>query len=276
MFSYFVAEALMMAAETEPRVATTAKRSGSLTKIPLRFLLAVVVTGFLLTVVAMRWQTTRKISRIMVSGVTLIPQHEIVDMVNLPDDSLTINEMSFSMIERRVARHPFVKSVAAFRSSGDAIMLKVQERKPVAHVLYKSKQMYVDAEGALLPYRLVSGVMDVPLISFTGRTTLDSTSLLGALTLLQTLDERDKDLARNVSEIQVRPREHSGFNEYTLVLAASATPALMGKAEDLEDKITRLGLFWRQHSTELIKRTFGYIDVRWAGQIVTRPASELP
>jgi cell division septal protein FtsQ len=271
MFSHFVAEALMMAAETEPKVATTTKSSASLTKIPLRFLVAVLVTGFLLTVVAMRWQTTRKISRIVVSGTTLIPSHEIVDMVNIPDDSLTINEMSFSLIERRVARHPFVKSVAAFRSSGDAIMLKVQERKPIAHILYKNKQMYVDAEGALLPYRLVSGIVDVPLISFAGRAVLDSATLLGALAILQTLDERDKDLARNVSEIQARPHQ-----EYALILAAGATPALLGKAEDLEDKITRLGLFWRQHTAQMTKRAFGYIDVRWTGQVVTRPASELP
>ncbi len=225
------------------------------------------VTGFLLTVAAMRWQASRKISRVVVSGTTLIPAHEIVELVRLPEDSLTINEMSFGLIERRVQRHPFVKTVSAFRSSGDAIMLKIQERKPVAHVLYKNKQYYIDDEATLLPYRLVGSIVDVPMIAFVGRSSMDSTTLRQALTVVQTLETQDKELARNISELEVRPN-----GEFVLIMASGATPVLFGTAEDVGEKIDRLGIFWRIASAQMTQKAFSYIDVRWSNRIITRPA----
>jgi cell division protein FtsQ len=257
----------MMVLEPETKAVSRVRASGSPRKIPLRFLAAVLVTGFLLTVVAMRWQSTRKISRIVVNGAALIPAQEIVDMVNITEDSLTINEMSFSVIESRVKLHPFVKTVSAFRSSGDAIVLKVQERTPIAHVLYRGKQSYLDADGTRLPYRLVGSVLDVPMIAFVGKSVMDSVALHDAITILQTLNTRDKELASSVSEVQVRAN-----GEFALVLTTGATPALLGKIDHLDDKIVRLGLFWRQFSAQLQQRAFASVDVRWSGQVVTRPA----
>jgi cell division protein FtsQ len=278
-------EADMMAVEPGTQATQAQSPSPSLTPapphtaptrtVPLRFLVAVLVAGFLLTVVAMRWQGTRTISHIAVTGTTLIPTHEIVERVSLPNDSLTINEMSFALIEKRVRTHPFVKTVSAFRSSGDAIMLRVQERIPVAHVLYKGKQYYVDAEGAVLPYRLV-GSLDIPIIALLGRTTLDSATLHTSLTVLETLSARDKELARNVSELQVRPHTKSSTSpEFTLITATGATPVMFGSAEnseEIEAKVARLSLFWRTSSALVAKKAFAYIDIRWSGQVVTQPA----
>lgn len=187
-------------------------------------------------------------------------------MVNIPVDSMTVRDAPFGEIERRVQKHPFVRTVSAFRGSGDAIMLQVQERKPIAYALYRNKQYYVDTEGALLPYRLVGSVLDIPMITYIQRSVLDSTTLRGALAILQTLNENDKELSRNISEVQVMPN-----GEYVLVTIAQATPILFGKADDAQAKIARLSAFWKQKVSSINKRAFSYIDVRWSGQVVVFP-----
>jgi cell division septal protein FtsQ len=238
--------------------------------LPLRFLVAVVVTGILLTIVAVRWQSTRKASRVTVSGATLVPAHEILDIVNIAEDSLTISALSFSEIEHRVKRHPFVKTVSAFRSSGDAIIVQIEERVPVAHVLYRGKQFFTDNEGVLLPYRLLSTVLDVPMISFTGRSVLDSSSLSSALHIIQALEAQGKEFSSNISEVQVRPNR-----ECVLITTASATPVLFGTATDIEQKIAKLRLFWKHQIHQMNRRTFTHVDIRWSGQVVVRLSERL-
>jgi len=233
--------------------------------LPLRFLIVVVVTGLLLTIVAVRWQSTRKVSRVTVSGATLVPAHEILDIVNIAEDSLTISTLSFSEIEHRVKRHPFVKTVSAFRSSGDALMVQIEERVPVAHVLYRGKQFFTDAEGVLLPYRLLSSVLDIPMISFAGRSVLDSASLSSALHIIQALEAQGKEFSSNISEVQVLPNR-----ECVLITTASATPVLFGTATDVEQKIAKLRLFWKYQIHQMNSRTFTHIDIRWSGQVVVR------
>jgi hypothetical protein len=233
--------------------------------LPLRFLIVVVVTGLLLTIVAVRWQSTRKVSRVTVSGATLVPAHEILDIINIAEDSLTISTLSFSEIEHRVKRHPFVKTVSAFRSSGDAVMVQIEERVPVAHVLYRGKQFFTDAEGVLLPYRLLSSVLDIPMISFAGRSVLDSASLSSALHIIQALEVQGKEFSSNISEVQVRPNR-----ECVLITTASATPVLFGTATDVEQKIAKLRLFWKYQIHQMNSRTFTHIDIRWSGQVVVR------
>lgn len=219
-------------------------------------------------IIAMRWQSTRTISRVVVVGTSLVSSQEFVEFFKVPEGSLTIRDMPFQEIERRAARHPFVQSASAYRGSGDAVVVQVQERVPVAYLLQRGKQYYIDKSGTLMPYRLLNRVLDLPMITTNRRQPLDSALIQGALAIVQALEERDNTLAKEISEIRILAN-----GEYVLLTSSAGVPVYFGSKEDTMPKVQRLLAFWHTMSEDMQRHKFQYIDVRWSGQVVVQPIS---
>ena len=238
------------------------KKAGSL-----RFVLVFVVFAVVIWVLALRWQHSRNISRVSVVGTNLLRQQEILDLVKLPS-SRAVRDVNTAEIELRILKHPFVKSVSVFLGASDALTVTIEERKPIALVVSKGQQFYLDAEGRLLPYRLTEVVLDLPILSGLGRGSLDSVRLASVLATMTALQQQDAQLYRGLSEIDIVPN-----GEMTLHFAESPAPIRFGNSDEKEQKIARISAFL--HHTEQIHAKFkqtAYLDVRWQNQVVLHPS----
>jgi cell division septal protein FtsQ len=177
-------------------------------------------------------------------------------------------DINTSEIERRIEKHPFVKRASVFVGASDVLTVEIEERKPIAYLMMKGKQYYVDADAHVLPYRLTETVLDLPVISALGRTKLDSARIADVITTARAVQAFDKEahqsLYRSLSEIDVLP---SG--EFQFRLAEYATLIRFGTSEQKEAKIARLGAFLNHCArTKTSLDACKYVDVRWEHQIV--------
>lgn len=232
----------------------------------LRLMLLFTVVVVTVWVLALRWQHNRVVSRVSVVGTSLLRQQEILDLVKL-NGTRSVRDVNTSEIERRVVKHPFIKSVSVFLSASDALTVRVEERKPIAMLVHKGRQFYVDAEGKLLPYRLTESVLDLPLLSGFGRSGIDSARLASALSTMNTLQEQNIKLYRSLSEIDI----HSA-GEMTLHFTDEPVPIRFGTDKEKEQKIARIAAF--MHHAEQTHSTFknvAFVDVRWENLVILHP-----
>lgn len=239
------------------------KKTGSL-----RFMLLFIGLATIIWVLALRWQQSRNISRVNVVGTNLLRQQEILDLVKLPE-SRAVRDVNTAEIERRIQKHPFVKSVSVFLSASDALTITVEERKPIAMVVNKGKQSYIDSEGRLLPYRLTETVLDLPILSGLGRGSLDSAKIAMVIATMTTLQQQDGLLYRTLSEIDVFPT-----GEMTLHFTESPIPIRFGNSDDKDQKIARISAFLHHSGQAHDKfKQAAYVDVRWQNQVVIHPSN---
>lgn len=239
------------------------KKNGSI-----RFVLLFVVLAAIIWILALRWQQSRTVNRVSVIGTNLLRQQEILDLVKL-SGSRAARDVNAAEIERRIQKHPFVKSVSVFLGASDVLTVTIEERKPIALVVSKGKQFYVDAEGRLLPYRLTEVVLDLPILSGLGRGSLDSFRLASVIATMTTLREQDAQLYRTLSEIDIVPT-----GEMMLHFTESPVPIRFGNSEEKEQKIARIAAFLRHSEQAHTKlKQSAYVDVRWQNQVVVHPSN---
>jgi cell division protein FtsQ len=229
----------------------------------LQYMLLCVAGVVILWVLAIRWQYHRLISRVSVVGTNLLRQQEILDLVKLPA-SRAMRDINTAEIERRIEKHPFVKTVSIFLGTSDALTVTIEERKPIAFVASKGRQYYVDAEGHLLPYRLTETVLDLPVISGLGRSGIDSAGIAMSIAMMLTLQKQDAHLYRALSEIDIR-----SSGEMILHFTETPAPIRFGTEEETQQKIGRISAFLHHaEQTHTKLKQVEYVDVRWENQIV--------
>ncbi len=239
------------------------KKRGSL-----RLILLLVGTAAVIWVLAFRWQQSRIINRVSIVGTNLLRQQEIIDLVKLPA-SRAVRDVNTAEIEHRIQKHPFVKSVSVFLGASDALTVTIEERKPIALVVSKGKQFYIDAEGHLLPYRLTEVVLDLPILSGLGRSSLDSIRIASVLATMTILQQQDAQLYKTLSEIDIVSN-----GDMTLHFTESPAPIRFGGDEDKEQKITRISAFLHHSGQAHDKfKQAAYVDVRWQNQVVIHPSN---
>jgi cell division protein FtsQ len=232
----------------------------------LRLVLLLIGAAIIIWIFALRWQQSRTINRISIVGTNLLRQQEIIDLVKLPA-SRSIRDVNTAEIERRIQKHPFVKSVSVFLGASDALTVTIEEHKPIALAVSKGKQFYIDAEGHLLPYRLTEVLLDLPILSGLGRSSLDSVRIASVLATMTTLQQQDAQLYKGLSEIDIFSN-----GDMTLHFTESPAPIRFGSSEDKEQKIARISAFLRhtEQNHSKLKQT-AYVDVRWQNQVVIHP-----
>lgn len=258
---------------------------------PKRVLFVVVGVIVLVLVAATRWQYSRSISRVNVVGTTLIRQSEIVDLAlqakqgsaNTSGNAISSgtvlrtlkSDINTSEIESRIEKHPFVKSASVFIGASDALTVEIQERTPIAYMMMKGKQFYVDAEGRIMPYRLTESVLDLPVIAAIGRTKIDSARIAEVLLILDVVQTFDKEhpklpaLYSSLSEIDVL-----SSGEFQFRLTSCSTPIRFGTSEQKEEKIARISAFMQHCArSKTSLDDCKYVDVRWQHQVVLMPLS---
>jgi cell division septal protein FtsQ len=233
-----------------------------------------IIAGAIVIVFLVTWGTylasNTTVEQIKVDGSYHADVKAVVDLSGVqPGD--TLFAIDPTLVESRVARHNWVEHVSVTRWPTGTLAIGVKERVPVALVVGDDglPLCYLDRDGVRLPIDTLA-LYDVPLLrgidgALGAASKIDDEDTLELLSVLASLDPDSDGLISDVVlvgnfgfEIVTSPRRRS-----------ESIRVKLGRGE-YEKKFARLGAFWEQAITGHPERNFEWIDLRFAGQVVTK------
>ena len=233
-----------------------------------------IIGGAILTVFLVTWITylaaNTTVERIDVAGSYHADVKAIVDLSGVePGD--TLFAIDPTIVEDRVVRHNWIEKVGVIRWPTGTLSISVKERVPVTLVVAEDGRpmCYLDRNGVRLPLDTLA-YYDVPLLRGVDRalgtaSKIDDEDTLELLSVLASLDPGSDGLISDVVlvanfgfEIVTSPRRQ---NESIRVK--------LGRGE-YEKKIAKLVAFWEQAPAVDPDKSIEWIDLRFAGQVVTK------
>ena len=239
----------------------TAVATGTTILLTILFLVAAVAAN--------RWKRDLRVGSIRAEGNRIVTEQEILDLaaVRKGDRLFGVDLLG---LRKRVEANPFLRSVEVSRDLPDEILISVTERTPIA-VAVGDRQVYLDAEGFVLPPARSAEMFDLPVLTGTlprsecvpGKAVNDE-NVREALSLLATARAIDDDLYRLISEIHL-----DGDRDIVLYTAESGVPVIVGHARGAK-KLVELDGFWTGVVARRGAQDLQSIDLRYDDQVVVR------
>ncbi len=233
--------------------------------------LGIIAVGVLsaLVAVANRWSDREGLASVVVRGNHVLSASEILKQAELPD-SITVEKLDLSQVERRIADHPFIEGAVIYDGGKGALIVEIDERSPVGVTVLDGEPVYVDVNGVELPFRFGATAADVPVISGTMRRgvrgdALDSIALREAIGVVESIRMHDETLYRRIAEVR---RGRGG--SYTLLLTDGGLPVTIGTADEIVPRLAKLAIFIERVLTVEGTDQIRAIDLRWTDQVVVR------
>ncbi|MBT8404787.1 MAG: FtsQ-type POTRA domain-containing protein [Gemmatimonadetes bacterium] len=209
------------------------------------------------------------VSTVRVEGTDLVDDREILARAAIPDTANVWHDAT--SWEAAVAAHPMVRRARIRTRWPSTLVVKVEEREPVAFVATPVLEL-VDAEGRLLPLDPTMVILDLPVVR------LDEAGSSGEVPS----PGRLQDLIQAVVRLGENPHFHGRLSELREEPDGTVT-ALWGSSPGLE-VLMRLpidpGLV--DEGLDVLTQalagdsiaTPSYLDLRWADQVVVGYGSD--
>ncbi|MCX6153118.1 MAG: FtsQ-type POTRA domain-containing protein [Candidatus Kapabacteria bacterium] len=212
------------------------------------------------------WSIDRQIAKVNISGNNLVTKEEIMALVAPVLSKVSIGQLKLSDLKRKLENIPLIYQAIISRKNDDILEIKVQERSLFAIVVADDRNtLYIDKSGYILPKNLFPGMHDLIILrNIQNGKFLDSSALSGCVKIIDALNTASDALSCVISEII-----YNGINNsFKLMTSAGNIAVVMGKAENIEDKIKRLKIFWFMKMVNQDAGKIKYIDLRWADRAI--------
>ena len=173
--------------------------------------------------------------------------------------------LSKEEIARRVQSHPYVREVAVRKAFPDKLVVRIEEREPVA-MINLDALYYVDEQGGIFKRLTAYDAKNFPILTGFSRDDLMAKDPVTIRNLKRTIDllrhTETGSLSRNISEVH-----YDAQDGYTLVtrdhglqfkIGTMAFPEAMQRVEEAMPKLASLG------------KEKGIVDLKTAGRIFVR------
>jgi cell division protein FtsQ len=210
-------------------------------------------------------------------GNLIVTRDAVIRLAAVPLNKRLV-DIDLGVIRTRVMQNPYFKEVSVHRDLPDRILIRVEERVPVA-VLIAGRTLYVDSEGVMMPAIRSEHAFDLPVI--TGAAAVQECrpgkkvvhpALREALQIVLSSQKLGNSLSRRISEIHLQPN-----GELLLYTAEYGIPVMFGRGS-IVDKLTLLEGFWTGVVSSRGGQSLRAVDIRFADQVVARwepsPSSE--
>lgn len=183
------------------------------------------------------------------------------------DSGAAINSINLRWLETKIERDAWIKNAELYFDNNRVLQVKIEERQPLARVFTVSgSSFYIDSAGTRLPLSERQSARVPVFTSFpSDRTRLagaDSVLLLEVKMIAQTI-ARDSFWTDLVSQVDITPQR-----TYQMIPQLGNQTIVLGTADNLDDKLTRLYSFYRQVWAKAGFEKYERIDVQYAGQVV--------
>lgn len=198
---------------------------------------------------------------IQVSGCQTITEDEVIDLSGLVLGT-NLFHLDAGEVVKRVELHPVVKTVRVSRKIPHTVLIKVEERVPVALVVGTDSYLAVDREGVFLrkeedffkelTFPVITGFTVEEGVS--PGANLSTPGLSAALSLLEKMDPA---FLKNVAEIKAT-------SPYSLTLQMlNGVEVRFGEPEKIERKLQLIEELLFEKGEVINDQTVEYIDLRY-------------
>jgi len=230
---------------------------------------AVVVGVLVLGLLGWQWQANVTVDRVVVTGTSQAPPDTLRAIASV-DSGMVMDDVDRPLVADRVARHPWVESVEVrLQRATREVELVVSERRPAGLVVDARGRpsFYLDGSGYAMPLP-DSASFDVPLVrgldaEYHPIQQLAPGPLRAVLSAL-----RSSPANPLVESVVLRPG--GGVDLVTTPIGNHDAIPVQVSTRNLPQQLQRLEAFARQVLATRPEATVGQIDLRYAGQIVTR------
>ena len=198
----------------------------------------------------------------------LVSEQVVVDTVMRRIPTIMQRQVKFVDCKRVTAaasRVPFLTNVSSSVSVSGKVVIRADQRRPIARLYYNDRELYLDREGALFPVSSL-GSCDVLVVggSFTEPLRVDSlNSQLRSLWEVASYLDDEPQYAILIDQIYV---ERDG--NLMMVPKVGNHVIELGTPDNLETKFSNLLTFYRKGMPRAGWDTYSKISLKFKGQVV--------
>jgi len=198
----------------------------------------------------------------------LVSDQTVVDTVlrRMPNLlHLSVKNVDCKRVAFAARRVPFLTNVSASVSVGGKVVVRAEQRRPVARLYYGTREFYIDRDGALFPPSAL-GFCDVLVAggSFTEPLRLDSLNAQAtAIWHLACFLDEEKEYRDLIDQIFI---ERDG--DMMMVPKVGDHIIELGTVDDLDKKFSNLLSFYRKGMPRAGWDTYSKISLKFKGQVV--------
>lgn len=211
--------------------------------------------------------------KIVVEGKeTFIDQNDISKMVNNQFGTLEdklFKDVKVEQIEKAIKKLPYVSDAEVYADVDGVVKVKVVQREAILRVINRTgKEFYIDTEGKKIPVTLKY----VPHVLVANGNIKEGYAK--ALDTIQT--NVVKDLVKLVNRVAGDPLWENQIvqiyvneqNDIELIPRVGNETLLLGSAEGLDDKLSRLEIYYKNILPKVGTEAYEKVNVKYEGQII--------
>ena len=199
--------------------------------------------------------------------------------IGTPIIGAPINEVNLYKIQTALNSNPLIKNPTVHKTVDGKLKINAEQRVPFVRIInVEGESFLVDKDGVKMP---TLSSRNPRLMLFTGRIneSLDGTTL----SLLKVNEElRESSLLDEIfqvatfietSDFWVNQVEHVYVNEekeFELVPRVGSHKILLGESENIEDKLNRLEVFYKETIGKKNWNKYSTLDLRFKDQVVCK------
>lgn len=201
-------------------------------------------------------------------GLDFVSEEEVTDLMRGEENelSLPVSKWDMSEMEHRVEANPFVKDAQVYRDVKGNVLVKVEQRKPIARWYHQwDKDRYIDVNGNLLP-TAARYTARVPMIEIQGlkwESSLVETTYGEELLNMLKYIEANEFWRAQIAHIYV-----SKTGDIEMIPQVTKQKIEFGKPEDYEKKFEKLMLFYKKILPVKGWNTYTKVNLKFKDQII--------
>lgn len=185
-----------------------------------------------------------------------------------------VTTINLAKLENGLKTNPWVKNAELYFDNRDALHVFVEEREPIARVFTtEGRSFYMDSSGAKMPL-LDKMSIRVPVI--TGFTSARKFNAADSALLQQTKQVAQFIYSNEFWNAQVGQIDITSKRKFELIPVIGDHIIKLGEGENVEEKLNRLFVFYKQVMSKVGFNKYAALDVEFNGQVIAikkEPAS---
>ncbi len=209
----------------------------------------------------------------ILNGNFLINEGDIQNVIKNAFDSdligLKVSEIDMERLELEIEAEPFVLDAETYINANEEINISLNQREPILRIIDKNGlDYYLDKSGVKMnpskhyTARVVVVTGDLP--AYTDDYLQREDHIMSDLFKLVNIILKDELLKPLVEQI------HVSKNEFTFAPKIGDHKIRFGGIKDLEDKIERLKIFYKEGMSRTGWQRYKELDLRYKGQVIGR------
>jgi cell division protein FtsQ len=225
-----------------------------------------------LSLYAEQWKKKVSVSRVVVSGTTLISAREIEGHLQA-FKGRNLDEVRVDEVRKALGSEPYIREMQVSKELNGILRVRIKERRPAAVAVNGQTRQIIDTEGVLLPDDGISGRFHriPPVYGVTGtvsagkgisRLNADEQKLL--VQILEAFTE-SSHAGLLLSEIHLSSNNQSWFT-----VSGSPIRFIIGNDGNFKEKLKKFEIFWQKVVAKKGIDCYESVDLRFRERVFAR------